>query len=156
MLEYVEPEALTTTLHEIDRVLAPDGTLVVAGTSNRLAPREVHSRRWFINYLPMGWEWLFAVRRRLQRGISPWTVRTTLKRYHDLVLADRARSYFEARRESETANWKTMLLRSFAKATPVFGCSIGMLTPSFFLALRKPGPISPRASLQIRGLAGSP
>ena len=156
VLECVDPEALISTLHEIDRVLAPDGTLVITGTSNRLAPREVHSGRWLINYVPRGWERLFRVRGTLQRGISPWTVRTTLKRYHDLVLADRARGYFEARLGSGTANWKIKLLRSFAKVTRAFGCSIGMLTPSFFLALRKPGPISPRASLQIRGLAGSP
>ena len=55
VLEYVAPDLLGRTLAEIDRVLKPSGELLIYGTSNRVWPRESHSGRWFINYVP---QWL--------------------------------------------------------------------------------------------------
>ena len=52
VLEYVAPEHLDAVLAEIDRCLKPDGILIISGTASRIAPREVHSGRWLINYVP--------------------------------------------------------------------------------------------------------
>ena len=57
VLEYVEPADLRRVQQDLVRVLEPGGVLLVMGTSNRLWPREVHSRRWFPyrSPLPLCW-----------------------------------------------------------------------------------------------------
>src|SRR6185295_6264379 len=45
VLEYVKPGLLAQRLADLDRMLKPGGTLLIMGTSSRLAPRELHSRR---------------------------------------------------------------------------------------------------------------
>jgi ubiquinone/menaquinone biosynthesis C-methylase UbiE len=67
VLEYVRPQHLCLLIREIDRVLMTGGILLVLGTSNRLAPREVHSRQWLSNYIPEG---LDRVSHRRQRASS--------------------------------------------------------------------------------------
>lgn len=66
VLEYLSRTVRTAVLNEIDRLLKPEGHILVTGTSNRLWPREVHSRRWLVNYLPFGG---------YQRGVWPWELR---------------------------------------------------------------------------------
>lgn len=69
VLEYVAADQLHAVVGEIHRVLRPGATLLVCGTASRLAPREVHSRRWLVNYLPRAVDPLFGGA--LQRGLSP-------------------------------------------------------------------------------------
>jgi 2-polyprenyl-3-methyl-5-hydroxy-6-metoxy-1,4-benzoquinol methylase len=138
VLESVQPTRLVAPiLRDFDRVLKPGGMVLVMGTSNRLAPREVHSRRWLANYLPRRVD--AVVGRPLQRGVSPWRVRRGLPDYRDLVFADRACAYFAARAAAGFAPAKIATLRLVAALCRPLGWSVGMLTPSFFLALRKPG-----------------
>ncbi|HZU87839.1 MAG TPA: methyltransferase domain-containing protein [Stellaceae bacterium] len=140
VLEYVEPAHLVMPiLRELDRVLRPGGVMLVMATSNRLAPREVHSGRWLANYLPRRADAVTG--RPLQRGVSPWRIRRGLPFYRDLVFADRARAYFAARERAGFAPAKIAALRAAAALCRPLGWSAGMLTPSFFLALRKPGAI---------------
>lgn len=69
VLEYVAVDQLHAVVGEIHRVLRPGATLLVCGTASRLAPREVHSRRWLVNYLPRACDPLLG--RNFQRGLSP-------------------------------------------------------------------------------------
>jgi ubiquinone/menaquinone biosynthesis C-methylase UbiE len=134
VLEYVRPEHLPALIREIDRVLIAGGTLLVLGTSNRLAPREVHSRAWLSNYLPRRWDSLLQPR---QRGIFPWQITRMLTGYADLVANDRKR-YLEVRRKTGDSPEKILALRMIAVAGGLLGLSCGGVTPSFFLALKKP------------------
>ena len=138
VLEYVQPtQFLEPITREFDRVLKPGGVVLVMGTSSRLAPREVHSGRWLVNYLPYGIDRLTG--RPLQRGLSPWRLRRYLPGYRDLVFEDRARAYFAAREAEGFTPAKIAALRTLAVLARPAGWSVGMLTPSFFFALKKPG-----------------
>jgi SAM-dependent methyltransferase len=134
VLEYVRPEHLPALISEIDRVLIAGGTLLVLGTSNRLAPREVHSRAWLSNYIPRRWDRLLQPR---QRGIFPWQITRMLTGYADLVANDRKR-YLKVREIIGDSPEKILALRMIAVAGRLFGLSCGAVTPSFFLALKKP------------------
>lgn len=69
VLEYVRADELPAILQEIHRVMKPGGRLLLCGTASRLAPREIHSRRWLVNYVP---RWIDRVSgKKLQRGLSP-------------------------------------------------------------------------------------
>ena len=134
VLEYVSPQYLPALIREIDRVLIAGGVLLVLGTSNRLAPREVHSRAWLSNYIPRSWDRQLPPR---QRGIFPWQITRMLTGYADLVTQDQKR-YFKVRRESGDRLQKIVALRIIAVAGRLLGLSCGAVTPSFFLALKKP------------------
>jgi hypothetical protein len=99
-----------------------------------LAPREVHSRGWLANYIPKKWDRLFGHR---QRGIFPWKVTGRVIGYVDLVRQDREK-YFDVRSRIGDSFAKITALRMIAAAGSLFGLSCGAVTPSFFLALRKP------------------
>lgn len=133
VLECVSAQHLTAVIREIDRVLAPGGVLLVLGTSNRLAPREVHSRRWLSNYIPVSWDRVLGPR---QRGIFPWQVTKNLTNYFDLVKPNRHK-YFAARRGVGESIPKIVTLHIIAAVGRLFGLSCGEVTPSFFLALEK-------------------
>jgi hypothetical protein len=57
--------------------------------------------------------------------------------YTDLVTNDRKR-YFNARRKTGDSPAKIVALRMIALAGRFLGLSCGALSPSFFLALKKP------------------
>ena len=57
--------------------------------------------------------------------------------YADLVANDRKR-YLEVRRETGDSPEKILALRMIAVAGRLLGLSCGAVTPSFFLALKKP------------------
>lgn len=133
VLEYVSPQHLPSVMREIDRVLIPGGVLLVLGTSNRLAPREVHSQRWLSNYIPVRWDKVLGPR---QRGIFPWQITRNLTDYVDLVANDR-RKYFAVREKAGDSPIKVGTLRMIAAAGRLLGLPCGAVTPSFFLALQK-------------------
>jgi SAM-dependent methyltransferase len=134
VLEYVNSQHLPGVIREIDRVLVAGGIFLVLGTSNRLAPREVHSRRWLSNYIPERWD---SVRRPRERGIFPWQVTSSLTGYIDLVAYDR-KKYFAIRKKIGESRQKIICLRMVAVVGRLLGLSSGAVTPSFFLALQKP------------------
>ncbi len=70
VLEYVTPDHLDPIIAELHRVAAPDARFLICGTASRLAPREVHSRRWLVNFLPR-WGDKFIYGKPAQRGLSP-------------------------------------------------------------------------------------
>jgi SAM-dependent methyltransferase len=119
---------------EIDRVLKPGGLIFVLGTSNRLSPREIHSRWWLINYIPERFDALIFGDRKPQRGVAPWRVRHGFGPYENLDWLDHGRAYVEARshfdppqRGLRLANWVSRR----------FGMTLGLLTPSISVTLRK-------------------
>ncbi|MET3132496.1 SAM-dependent methyltransferase [Oxalobacteraceae bacterium GrIS 1.11] len=73
VLEYVDEGQRAAIQREIDRVLTPGGMILLTGTSNRLWPKEIHSGRWLVNYLPRCFDRLWS--KPPQRGIWPWTAR---------------------------------------------------------------------------------
>jgi ubiquinone/menaquinone biosynthesis C-methylase UbiE len=51
VLEYISGSR-TPFLAEMWRVLKPGGRLIIAGTSNAVWPREIHSKTWTVNWMP--------------------------------------------------------------------------------------------------------
>lgn len=77
VLEYVEPSHLDAIIAEFHRVLRPGGKLLICGTASRLSPREIHSRRWLVNYIPRVVDAFTGVR--LQRGLGPLKLARALR-----------------------------------------------------------------------------
>ena len=135
VLEYVEGNELHDVQREIDRVLKPGGLILVAGTSNRLAPKEVHSGRWLVNYLPEVFDaWTGSSGR--QRGVYPWRIRYGFGSYENLDWSDRGRAYLEARRRFQSPQ-DHRLLRIGHRCARCLGVTLGLLTPSIAVRLRK-------------------
>jgi len=138
VLEYVDPKLLADRLRDLDRLLKPGGLLLVLGTSNRLAPREVHSGRLFFNYLPAWTDRIFGWRPSLPRGVYPWTIARQFPGYRDLVRADRGAQFLEAKRRSGMGTTKLTFLRGIRAFGAIVGKPVGYFLPSIFLALQKP------------------
>ena len=137
VLEYVPHDELATVLGEIDRVLAPGGTLAILGTSNRLWPKERHSQRWLVNYVPRALDSLLPPDAR-RRGVTPWELRAAFPTYEDAALADRGRALLHARSAMGLRGEDSSAMVAAARVAGAFGVSIGMLLPSIVLLLRKP------------------
>jgi 2-polyprenyl-3-methyl-5-hydroxy-6-metoxy-1,4-benzoquinol methylase len=71
VLEYVEPSDLLAVEQAIDRTLKNTGLILIYSTSNRLWPKEVHSGRWLVNYLPKWFDQWISPENSLQRGVFP-------------------------------------------------------------------------------------
>lgn len=147
VLEYVPHAILGSVQRELDRVLKPGGTILVLGTSNRLWPREMHSRRWFANYLPRWVDALWSTD--VQRGVFPWQVRFGFgPRYRDIDLQDGGARYREARRRMGMSGRRRMLLTAAARLLSPLRISAGLLTPSISVLLRKDDRVSPPMALR--------
>jgi len=134
VLDYVPWSSLPEVQREIDRVLKPGGTLIVCGTSNRLWPREMHSRSFLANYRP---RWLDRLAgREVQRGVWPWTIRYGFGRYKNLDWLDRSAAYTAARLRMPGGDGRRALPVAAGCLRP-FGLTPGLLTPSLSLVLRK-------------------
>ncbi|PQO93982.1 class I SAM-dependent methyltransferase [Massilia phosphatilytica] len=132
VLEYVPASMLSAVQREIDRVLAPDGTILVTGTSNRMSPREVHSHRWLVNYLPRS---LDPAGKHVQRGIWPAAARFGFGRHYDnLDHAGDDGLFARSRRAMGMPPAKVAILQAAAR---LLGTSPGLLSPSIFCVLRK-------------------
>lgn len=139
VLEYVPHDILGAVQREVDRVLKRNGRILVLGTSNRLWPREMHSRRWFVNYLPRLVDRLRGTD--IQRGIFPWQVRFGFgSRYSDIGLADGGAGYLEARKRMGVSGGRRALLAAAARFLAPLRISVGLLTPSISVLLRKDHP----------------
>lgn len=133
VLEYVSPGELRKVQGEIDRVLAPGGMILVTGTSNRLSPCEVHSRRWLANYVPRAADTMF--RKPLQRGVWPWKMRFGFgSHYANLDLPHRDGPFAHSRRAMGMSRSR---LNTLLWTGRLIGVSPGLLAPSIFCALLK-------------------
>ncbi|APR79976.1 Methyltransferase type 11 [Minicystis rosea] len=135
VLEYVAASARAAVLREIDRVLAPGGVVAVLGTSNRLWPREQHTRRWLVNYVPTAVDALW--KRTLRRGISASSVRCVLAGYDDLLVEGEGRRFVELKARMGASGWKLAAIRRGARALARVGVSPGAVGPTLTMLLRK-------------------
>ncbi len=135
VLEYVAPEALPAVLREIDRVLRPGGIAAVLGTSNRLWPRENHSGRWLVNYLPRRADRLFG--RSFHRGVSVWQIRRELRAYDDLTRARGGRLYVALKARMGVTGKKLYAVDAASWVLATLGISPGAVAPTTTLVLRK-------------------
>lgn len=131
VLEYVEKSDLKKTLSELSRVLKSGGKIIITGTSNRLSMREVHSGRWFINYLPRALN-------HFQIGINPFRVLRAFNGYKNQDLLDDGKKYFETRRRFGLSESRIRFLKILSKILKPFNISVGLITPSFSVILQKP------------------
>jgi SAM-dependent methyltransferase len=137
VLEYVPDALLDAVQKELDRVLKPGGLVVVLGTSNRLWPKEVHSGRWFVNYLPRPVDRLLAGAE-LQRGVPPWRIVAGFgKHYANADRDDGGRTYLQARIAAGATGLKLRTMQIGNWCAPRLGTSMGLLTPSMSVILRK-------------------
>lgn len=137
VLEYVAPSALAGVLRELDRVVREGGIVAILGTSNRLWPREQHSRRWLVGYLPRAVDpfWPGPLPR---RGITVTEVRRALSGYDDLIASSEGRLFVTLKERMGTCGWKLSALRVGAWLSTRAGVSPGWLGPTLTMLLRKP------------------
>jgi len=135
VLEYVPFNILPAVLTELGRVLVPGGILFVAGTSNRLSPIEIHSKRWLINYLPRSFGMPAAG---VERGLFPWDVLRSFPGYEQLDAQDRSSTYFAWKKSAGMSAAKLAVLAAVDRLSRPFGLPVGLIAPSFSTALRKP------------------
>jgi SAM-dependent methyltransferase len=136
VLEYVGLDHLAGIVGELHRVVKPGGRLLITGTSSRLSPREVHSGRWLVNYLPRG------VDRRLgrswQRGLSPFLLhRLVGSGFSDEDAADGGRSWASARAAMRGTQSPPLAVRAVAAAARRLGLGPGWLTPNLSVMLKR-------------------
>ncbi|MEL1249810.1 class I SAM-dependent methyltransferase [Aurantiacibacter gilvus] len=130
VLEYVAPEQLDAVMAEIHRVMKPGGQMLVLGTASRLAPREVHSGRWLVNYLPRAVDRL--VGKDWQRGLKPWHLARTL---HGRFTATAEDSWIAAR--SGVHGQPSAPVRLVNRLARITGRAPGWLSPNIELLLRR-------------------
>ena len=146
VLEYLPAASLPAHQRELDRVLKPGGLIFVSGTSSRLAPREVHSGRWLVNYVPRCLDrLLWPGASVLERGVSPWQVRHGFGAYDNLDWMDGGRAYLESRARMSPHSAHLRARKLAHRAARMLGVSLGLVTPSLAVVLRKrenrpPGP----------------
>ncbi len=135
VLEYVPYSQIYLVLSELKRILKPNGIFMIMGTANRLSPCEVHSKRWFVNYMPrfvdriLGYNW--------QRGLSPWTLLHSFKEYKFLEHDDYSKSYLEIREKFGWSQRKCTVIRFLAYILFPFGLAPSLLTPSITATFQK-------------------
>lgn len=78
VLEYITKDR-AKYIKEMWRALKPGGLLFIAGTSNGIFPIEMHTGRWFINYLPLR-DGSAPV------GVSYWQIAKNLTPYRHTLL----------------------------------------------------------------------
>lgn len=137
VLHLVSGKQLKAVQSEINRVLKPGGILAVLGTSNRLWPREQHSGRWLVNYLPRAFDRFVPNGRSIPRGASPWQMRFGFGRYEDLFARDGGRTYLRAKAHMGLSGAAVNFLTAVNLPLGVLGLSVGMLMPFMCMVLRK-------------------
>ena len=130
VLEYVKPNELPAIIRELHRVLKPDGQLFICGTASRIAPKEIHSGRWFVNYLPCGFDQLTG--KNFQRGLNPFLLAGSIDGYFTQTLS----SAWHKGREAVHGNL-SISMRMFEQVCNTMGISPGWVSPHIELLLQK-------------------
>lgn len=133
VLEYVAASEQGAVQRELDRVLAPGGAILLTGTSNRLWPREAHTGRWFINYLPRAFDRLWG--KPLQRGLWPWTARHGFGPHYRNLDSASADNYFARSRRG--MGTPAHLLAPLLWTAATLGVGPGLLAQHISCLLRK-------------------
>ncbi|HEX5138739.1 MAG TPA: class I SAM-dependent methyltransferase [Planctomycetota bacterium] len=138
VLEYVDHPILAPVLRELHRVLKPNGLIVITATASRFPPREVHSGRWLVNWVPR-WVDRFVAKGPIQRGLWPWELRCGFGRgYRNLDVLDRGRAYVGARRRMGASPFKCAVASVLGRILAPLGLTVGLLAPNISMTLRKP------------------
>ena len=138
VFEYVSHRDLPVILKELARVTTCGGLVYISGTSNRVWPKEVHSRRWLVNYLPCWIDRVLPKGWHYERGVSPWVLARGFPGWINLDMQDDMQAYFAAKGLMGTSPAKLKLLRAVSHITGLFGITIGWITPSICVTLKKP------------------
>lgn len=138
VLEYIPDSMREAVQTELSRVLKSRGLVFISGTSNRLWPREMHSKKWFVNYLPRFTDRIFTGRQQVERGVFPWDVLRGFAKYENVDRLGNGRQYLEAKRRMGMSPFKLGVLKTFNVFSRLGRIWIGVLTPSLTLTLRKP------------------
>lgn len=136
VLEYVPKPLLSSVMREVDRVVARGGLIFVGGTSNRLWPREQHSGKWLINYLPSGID-KTVFGESYDRGVFPWQITRGFGDYLNADLDESGQAYLALKKRMGTSPERLQLLRMAVRALQPLRLSVGMLTPNISVLLRK-------------------
>ncbi len=136
VLEYIPDEALDDVLRSADRALRRGGLLAILGTTNRLWPREGHSKRWLVHYAPR-WLDLHGRRRAARRGVTASRIRSVLSGYVDLIQEDGGRLFLAMKARMGAPPWKLALAKASRWPLARLGASLGGLTPTLSMMLRK-------------------
>ena len=130
VLEYVAPEHLDAVMAELHRTLKPEGSLFICGTASRVAPKEIHSGRWLVNYLPRWFDQWTG--KQPQRGLNPLQLRRVLNGRFESVSLD---SWRDAR---STIHGKLSLpVRLVDMLAQFLVISPGWISPHIELQLQK-------------------
>lgn len=136
VLEYVAPAQLGAIVSELRRVLRPGGRLLVTGTSSRLSPKEVHSGRWLVNYLPRAFDRIAGGE--LQRGLSPFQLRRLVRSgFEDEDVAGGGRAWEKARAAMKGGRRPALHYRAVAALARLMAVGPGWLTPNISVMLRR-------------------
>ncbi|HEU0100644.1 MAG TPA: class I SAM-dependent methyltransferase [Allosphingosinicella sp.] len=136
VLEYVRVGDLPEIVRELHRVMKPGGRLLVTGTSSRLSPREIHSGRWLVNYLPRGLD--RRIGRNWQRGLSPFLLHRLVRSgFSDEDAADGGRGWASARAAMRGGDTPPFAVRAVAAAARLLGLGPGWLTPNLSVMLKR-------------------
>jgi len=133
VLEYVPAAFQKCLIAELSRVLSPQGLVLITGTSNRVWPREVHSQRWFTNYLPSAFDVLLGASP--QRGLFPWRLREAFGKNFFNLDNGSADGYFSRTRTS--MGMSPHVLRAILMVARTMRVGPGLLTPSMSCLLQK-------------------
>lgn len=136
VLEYIDADERAAVQRELDRVLAPGGLILLTGTSNRLWPREAHSGRWGVNYVPRAADQLCGLcGTALPRGVWPWEARHGFGRHYDNLDSARASGIYARSRTGMGVPRRRLLPLLWLGA--VLGVGPGLLAPKLSCLLQK-------------------
>ncbi|WP_245678425.1 class I SAM-dependent methyltransferase [Chondromyces crocatus] len=136
VLEYVPPEILGAVQREIDRVLAPGGYVVVLGTSNRLWPKESHSARWGVSYVPQRLQQALLGFR--VESVSPFRLRAGFAGYRDLGLRDGGKLLMDLKTRMGVSGKRRQVLSAANRLLLPLGAHVGFISPTITMILQKP------------------
>jgi SAM-dependent methyltransferase len=135
VLEYVPPRILGSVQRELDRVLSPRGFIVILGTSNRLWPREIHSQRWLMNYVPHPLRRLFPGR--TVESVFPWELRRGFGDYVDILQRDRGRLIVDLKAKMGVRSSRLKVFTAANRVLGSFGVHVGFVSPTITMVLQK-------------------
>jgi SAM-dependent methyltransferase len=137
VLEYLPDGILNDVMRDIARTVRGGGVIFVAGTSNRLWPREIHSGRWFTNYVPKAFDRMLFRSPPLPRGLWPWEIRQGFGESVNLDLTDRGRAFLDSRRARGMGAVRYTALRLGIFIGRILGVWGGLLIPCISIRLKK-------------------